>query len=161
MSAAFFEFAMLLIGVAVIGLLGAIFIRLGDLRNLQRADTRAFFESLQHELTILWCAIVSDREELAEQRKTFGYGPLFSWHESLAGFQPGQRKKHRELAEHLSYLESTYWPPEEQAKKKTEIEEARLELRMSDATATEEERQKWHKIQTARFDAELTKRKSK
>jgi hypothetical protein len=158
---AFFQFAMFLIGVAVVALLGAIFIRLGDLHNLQRADNRALFESLQHELTILWCAIVSDRKELAEQRTTFGYGPLFSWHESLAELQPWQRKKHRELTEHLSHLESTYWPPEEQAKKKIEIEEARLELRMNDASATEEERQKWDKIESARLDAEFPKKESK
>jgi hypothetical protein len=141
--------------------LWAIFVRLGDLHNLQRTDARTLFESLQHELTILWCAITADPEELAEQRKTFGYGPLFSWHEELAKYTPWQRKKFQQLKEHLTFLESTHWPPEEQAKKKIEIEETRLELRMSDASATAEEREKWHKIQSARLDEELAKRKRK
>jgi len=155
-----FEVAMLLVGTAVVGLLRAIFVRLGDLHELRRADARALFESLQHELAILWCAITADPETLAEQRKTFGYGPLFSWHEQLAKYTPWQRKTFQQLEEHLTFLESTHWPAEEQAKRKIEIEEARLELRMSDASATEEERQKWDQIRTARLNAEYPKRKN-
>ena len=158
---AFFEVAMLLIGVAIVGLLWAIFVRLGDLHNLQRADAKALFVSLQHELTILWCAITADPERLAAQRKHFGYGPLFSWHEELARYTPWQREKYQQLKERLAHLESTYWPPGDQAKKKIEIEEARLELRMSDASATMEEREQWEKIQDVRLDAEIAKRKHK
>lgn len=158
---ALFEVVIVLIGVAIVGLLWGIFVRLGDLHNIQRADARALFESLQHELTILWHAIAADPEEQAEQRKTFGYGPLFSWHEALAKYIPGQRMRYQELAEHLTYLERTYWPPEKQAEKEIETEEARLEVRMSNASATVEEREKWHKIQSARLDAEIGKGKHK
>jgi hypothetical protein len=157
----FFEVSMLLIGVVIVVLLWAIFVRLADLHNLERADAQAFFESLQHELTILWCAITADPEHLAEQRKIFGYGPLFSWHEELARYTPWQRKKYQQLKEHLDKLESTYWPLEERAKKAIEIEEARLELRMSDASATLEERERWEKIQDAKLEAEVAKREKK
>jgi len=155
----FFEVAIRLIGGAIVGLLCLIFVRLGNLHSLQQADARTFLESFQHELTILRCAITADPEQLAEQRKTFGYGPLFSWHESLAKYTPWQRKKYQELAEHLCWLESTHWTPEEPAKKKIEIVETRLEPRMSDASATVEEREKWDKIQSARIEAGFAKRR--
>lgn len=155
-----FEVVMILVGIAIVVLLSAILIKVGSLHNQQRFDSKVLFESLQHELTILWCAITADPERLAEQRKIFGYGPLFSWHEQLAKYTPWQRKKYAELAARLHSLESTYRPPEERAKKEAEIEEARLELRMADASATEEERAKWDKIEEGRLDKWLEGRRA-
>lgn len=156
----FFEVVMILVGIAIVVLLSAILIKLGSLHDQQRSEAKILFESLQHELTILWCAITADPERLAEQRKIFGYGPLFSWHEELAKYTPWQRKKYAELAARLHSLESKYSPPEERAKKEAEIEEARLELRMADASATEEERAKWDKIEEGRLDKWLEGRRA-
>jgi len=154
----FFEVLILLIGVAIVVLLWGIFVRLADIHNLQGTDAKALCESLQRELHILWYAIVYDREELAEQRKTFGFGPLFSWHESLAEYIPSQRERYQRLQKHLEELRSKYWPPEEQAKKKIEIEEAELDLKMNTASATQEEREKWHEIKDAGLNIKRVKK---
>jgi hypothetical protein len=105
---------------------------------------------LKQELAILWIAISSDPEDRAKRRKEFGFGPLYVSDEKLKNYIFLHRERYLYLAEELRHLESRTWDYVDAAdreQKTKQREELRLDVLVSGASATSEQKAAWDKLQ--------------